>query len=397
VKIMSEHQSNNTDRQPAPEKTYRRFNLSQRIEHLLLLLSFTVLGVTGLAQKYDGSWLGSGVLNLFGGITASRQIHHIAAYVLTAVSLYHVITLVYYTYVRRTPPKILPAKQDFVDFLDDLKYYVGRSQRPARYGRFSYGEKFEYLAVVWGTLIMAITGFMLLNPVTTARLLPGQIIPAALAAHSGEALLAVLAILVWHFYHVHVKRFNTSIFTGKMTREEMEEEHPRELEERAANSEQQPQPDSQQQKRRGIFIPVAAVLSVVFGLALYWFITAETTAITTVLAREPEDVFTPLQATPGPNAPAIPSIDELTTWEGGFGPLFAARCTACHGGQEPIAGLDLTNFESAVFGGESGPAIVPGNPNASAITEVLSSGEHPGKLSQDQFSRLVEWIEAGAP
>ncbi|MCS7039976.1 MAG: hypothetical protein NZP34_10260, partial [Caldilineales bacterium] len=74
----------------------------------------------------------------------------------------------------------------------------------------------EYWAVIWGTAVMIITGFMLWNPITTTKFLPGSWIPAAKAAHGGEALLAFLAIIVWHVYNVHIKTFNRSMFTGKL-------------------------------------------------------------------------------------------------------------------------------------------------------------------------------------
>ena len=87
---------------------------------------------------------------------------------------------------------------------------------PPQEARYTFGEKVEYWSVVWGTVIMAVTGFMMWNPISTLRFLPGEAIPAAKAAHGGEAVLAVLAIIIWHFYHVHIKTFNKSMFTGKL-------------------------------------------------------------------------------------------------------------------------------------------------------------------------------------
>ena len=108
-------------------------------------------------------------------------------------------------------------------------YYFGLRKHKAYYGRYNYAEKAEYLAVVWGTVIMGITGFMMWNPIATTRYLPGEFIPAAKAAHGGEAVLAVLAIIIWHFYHVHIRHLNKSMFTGKITEKEMAHEHPAEL------------------------------------------------------------------------------------------------------------------------------------------------------------------------
>jgi len=135
------------------------------------------------------------------------------------VSIYHVVAVLYRVFVLRTPLTMLPLVEDFVHLYHDILYYLGLRKRKAYYGRYNYAEKVEYLAVVWGTLIMGITGFMMWNPISTARWLPGQAIPAAKAAHGAEAILAVLAILLWHFYHVHLRHFNKSMFSGKLSRD----------------------------------------------------------------------------------------------------------------------------------------------------------------------------------
>jgi hypothetical protein len=132
---------------------------------------------------------------------------------------------------------------------------------------------------------MIVTGFMLWNPIATTRFLPGQWIPAALVAHGGEAVLAVLAVIVWHGYGVHLRHFNRSMFTGTMTEEEMRHEHPLELDElrahEAAGSSPHPDPAGLL-KRRRLFLPVAAALSLALLAGLYLFVTFEQTAIDTV-------------------------------------------------------------------------------------------------------------------
>ena len=211
------------------QAVYTRFNLAERIEHILFLLSFTLLGITGLAQRYAETPIGLAVLEFFGGITGTRLVHHTAAFVMMWVSVYHIIAVLYRIYVLRVSWTMMPVIDDFKHLLHDISYFLGFRKHKAYYGRYNYGEKLEYLAVVWGTLIMALTGFMMWNPITTTKYLPGEVIPAAKVAHSAEAVLAVLSIIIWHMYHVHVKLFNKSMFTGKMTEQEMEEEHPAEL------------------------------------------------------------------------------------------------------------------------------------------------------------------------
>ncbi len=91
------------------------------------------------------------------------------------------------------------------------------AKTPPQMGRYTFEEKMEYWAFAWGAIIMGATGFMMWNPISTVKFLPGEVIPAAKAAHGGEALLAVLAIIIWHMYGVHIKRFNKSMWTGKMS------------------------------------------------------------------------------------------------------------------------------------------------------------------------------------
>jgi hypothetical protein len=132
-------------------------------------------------------------------------------------------------------------------------------------------------------------------------MLPGQFIPAAKAAHGAEAILAVLAILVWHIYNVHIKMFNKSMFTGKMTRHQMEEEHAEELA-RLAAGEVRPAPSPEAIRRRErIFVPVAVVGALIAVFVLYLATSYETTAIATVPPATAGPVFVPLTPTPAPS------------------------------------------------------------------------------------------------
>jgi cytochrome b subunit of formate dehydrogenase len=378
-------------------KTYTRFNLSERIEHVILLVSFTILGITGLAQKFANSPGGEFVLQLFGGIENSRTIHHFAAYVLLAVSIYHIMAVIYRVFILRASLSMLPLPSDFVHLYHDILYYFGKRKRKAYYGRYNYAEKAEYLAVVWGTLIMAITGFMMLNPIATTRILPGEFIPAAKAAHGGEALLAVLAIILWHFYHVHLKHFNKSMFTGQMTEEEMSEEHPAELAMIKAGQADQRPPVQTIRQRENFFFPVAMIFTIALTFGLYKFATFEETAIATVPRGETAPVFVPFTPTPSPvpvpTATAGPG--GMNSWEGGVSQLLASRCGACHV-QGNLGGLSLSTYQGALNGGSRGPAIVPGDPEASVLVQIQSAGGHPGQLSQSELDQIIRWIQAGA-
>jgi hypothetical protein len=146
---------------------------------------------------------------------------------------------------------------------------------------------------------MIITGFMLLNPIFTTNFLPGEIIPAALAAHGWEAVLAVTAIIIWHLYNVLIKHFNPSMWTGKLPRHQMEEEHALELERLEAGGDPWPELDLPVlQRRRRIFIAASIVVGVIALAIVVWAFTFEETAITTI-PRVTQEIFVP-RGTPSP-------------------------------------------------------------------------------------------------
>ena len=383
------------------EKSYVRFSLDQRIEHLLFLISFSILGITGLVQKYYFAPVSQTLIALMGGIEMTRIIHRINAVIMMAVSIYHIIALLYRLFVRRVSWTMLPGLDDLKHLIQDVAFYIGIRSRKAFYGRFNYAEKVEYLAVVWGTVVMAITGFMMWNPINTAKFLPGEWIPAAKAAHGGEALLAVLAILVWHFYHVHIRHFNKSMFTGKLNHHEMEEEHPAEL---AIINVPKVQTDDDRmalRRRQQIFVPVAFSMAIVMGFGLYEFVTFEDSAITTIPRLESAEVYVPITPTPRPTPTPTPTPDPNApvgegTWEGEFYELIRNRCSTCHA-NTAVGGLRMDTYENTLKGGETGPGIVPGSADQSIIVTVQQAGGHPGQLTTEELTSLIEWIQAGAP
>lgn len=383
---------------PNALQSYERFDRVQRAEHLIFMIAFTILAVTGLSQMFAISPIGEILIRLLGGIETTRVLHRATAVVMMAVSIFHVLSLLYRLIVRRVEASILPRLQDLEHLLQDVLFYLRRRRRRPRFGRFSYIEKAEYFALVWGTVVMIVTGFLMWNPIASTRLLPGEAIPAAKAAHGGEALLAVLAILLWHFYHVHIRHFNLSIFTGRLSREEMEHEHPAELEAIEAGK-VRPEPSPEQIRRREMFYtPLAAVLAAGMGFALFRFVTFEQTAIGTVPPGESALVFVPLTPTPAPTfAPTerLAGVQPLS-WAGRFEGLFRDRCGTCHG-FTALSGLSLASYESALEGGNGGPAIVPGDPADSVLIQIQSAGSHPGQMTDDEIQEVVEWIEAGAP
>ena len=126
------------------------------------------------------------------------------------------------------------SPKDFQDAIDNIRYYLGLSEHPARCDRFDYKQKFEYWGVVVGGILMTATGLTLWFPIVVTRFLPGQMIPVAKAMHTNEALLAFLVIIIWHIYNAifspEVLPIDTVIFTGKISKQRMIHEHPLEYE-----------------------------------------------------------------------------------------------------------------------------------------------------------------------
>jgi len=124
-------------------------------------------------------------------------------------------------------------KRDFTDAVQTLRYYLGLEDHPAAFDRYDYKQKWEYWSLMIGNVIMILSGLTLMYPTIVARIGPGEIIPAAKVAHSNEGLMAFLVITIWHIFNAHlhpdVFPFDASIFTGKISRERMEHEHPLEL------------------------------------------------------------------------------------------------------------------------------------------------------------------------
>lgn len=387
---------------PTETVRYERFDILERIEHIIFLTSFSVLGLTGLVQKFSASPFSLWVMQSLGGIDGTRRIHHVAAFVMMWVTVYHILAVLYRVFVLHVRWTMMPLLEDFTHLFQDIAYYLGIRKHKAYYGRYNYAEKVEYLAVVWGTIIMGMTGFMMWNPITTAKYLPGEAIPAAKAAHGGEAILAVLAIIIWHMYNVHLKRFNKSMFTGMITRDEMEEEHPAELEEIEKGVGWQQPSQAVIRRRQRTFIPVAIVAALVLSWGVISFVTIEpSTAITTVPKGETVAVFVPVTPTPRPTVTPRPTAEVVAgassnSWDGNYSALFSNRCGTCHG-RTSVSGLNLSTYQGALKGGSRGPAIVPGNPDASVLVQIQSAGNHPGQLTIDELNQVIQWIMSGAP
>lgn len=203
-----------------------RMTTNQRWQHLILLVSFIILVITGFALRFPETWFA----HVFGmGEHWRSFIHRVAGVVLMSAGIYHVFYLAVAREGRRLVRDLMPKVRDGFDACNTMLYYLGlRSEKP-KFGRFTYAEKAEYWALVWGTALMGLTGVMLWAKVWVGNMLARWWVDIAAAVHFYEAILATLAILVWHFYQVFldpdVYPMNWAWWDGKMPVEHYKHEH----------------------------------------------------------------------------------------------------------------------------------------------------------------------------
>lgn len=215
------------------ERTYLRWARETRMQHVMLMFSFTLLSVTGVPLMFPQSPVAQHVMGAFGGATMAALLHRIAALVLIFASVLHGLWIL--LCIRRGArwSPMIPGPRDVRDMLFLVLFTFGlRKERPS-VGRYGPLEKFEYWSLVWGTIVMVVTGLILWFPVRWAFLVGGIGIQAAQLIHAFEALLAVLVILTWHMYHAHIVPefwpMSRVWLTGRISRWAMEELHPEEL------------------------------------------------------------------------------------------------------------------------------------------------------------------------
>lgn len=207
-------------------RTVVRLTLNQRVQHWMLLTSFIVLVVSGFALVYPGAWY------YYLGLEAEatrRWVHRIAAVLMMGAGVYHVLYLALAREGRSWLRDMIPKRKDATDVWQNLLYYAGLGKSRPKFERFGYAEKAEYWAVVWGTLVMGLTGLFIWFKVGWFGFLPRWWVDISTAVHFYEAVLATLAIVVWHFYHValdpEVYPFNFAFYDGKVSEESYKEEH----------------------------------------------------------------------------------------------------------------------------------------------------------------------------
>jgi cytochrome b subunit of formate dehydrogenase len=223
--------------EPGATVEYKRFSAIHRWLHFFVFVSFTVLVFTGMPLKFDQTGWAKWAIRTIGGVAAAGIYHRLAALVLVFCWCVEMIALAIIVIRRRgkglfNQDSILPTKKDWQDIKAMFAWIIGRGPKP-QFARFAYWEKFDFLSMVFGTVIIAVTGFMMWFPGATTRVLPGVALNVAVVIHSNEALLAAGVIFVFvHFFSAHLKPgawpIDRVIFRGSVPVEQYKEE--RELE-----------------------------------------------------------------------------------------------------------------------------------------------------------------------
>ena len=185
-----------------PRARRQRLSRGFRIAHMLLAASFVVLVYTGFALEYPEAWWAAPLVEWESSIALRGSLHRVAAVVLIGAALFHVVHLAASREARRWLLWMRPRREDWVELRERVAWLAGRRPTPPPSPWVGYPEKIEYLAVVWGTLLMGVTGVLLWAETLALRFLPTWVIDVATVIHFYEAVLASLAILVWHLYFV---------------------------------------------------------------------------------------------------------------------------------------------------------------------------------------------------
>jgi cytochrome b subunit of formate dehydrogenase len=199
-----------------------RMNPRFRIAHGLVILSFPTLVLTGFALKYPESW--------WAAFPWRGELHRGAAIALLAACVYHALHLWRVPADRVILREMMPRLKDAMDLVGVFRYNLGLSRERPLFGKFSYAEKVEYLAFLWGTVVMAVSGFLLWFDNWSLRNFPKWVSDAATALHWYEAILATLSILIWHFYMVlfdpEVYPMDRAWLTGRASAEHLKRTRP---------------------------------------------------------------------------------------------------------------------------------------------------------------------------
>jgi thiosulfate reductase cytochrome b subunit len=276
---------------------YVRFAPVDRFCHFLVIISFLLLVMTGMPLKFYYTGWARWMFHWMGGSDVASALHRLGALITLGYFTIHILSVLTSTWRNRYlfrndenrfklrrflgyafgPDSPMPNWQDAKDFWAHQKWFFGRGPRP-QFDRWTYWEKFDYLAVFWGVAIIGLSGLIMWMPELFTRVLPGSTINIALVIHSDEALLAAGFIFTFHFFNVHFRvekwPMDSVIFSGRISEEEMREERGR-LYDRlvATNRLEHEQLKDEWERWKRIFTPIGMVaftIGVVLIIAIYY-------------------------------------------------------------------------------------------------------------------------------
>ncbi len=216
-----------------------RFDRYDRLTHACLMFSVLGLAATGMPLLFSSEPWAPWLSRVWGGFERASALHRVFGTTLIAACLAHVGRITYRVFVDRElgllwgPDSMVPQPHDIVEMSHHFRWFVGQGPRP-RFGHFTYWEKFDYWAVVWGMIIIGGSGLLLWFPTLFSLLLPGWVFNLAFFVHGEEALLAVGFIFTVHFFNGHLRPdkfpMDLVIFTGRVSCDELALERPRDWE-----------------------------------------------------------------------------------------------------------------------------------------------------------------------
>jgi len=278
-------------------RLFVRFRPIDRFCHFLIIISFLLLVATGMPLKFSQAGWAQVIFDFVGGAKAAARLHRLGAILTFSYFAIHITSL--FGTIRRNreqylnaagklslrrfagfvfgPESPAPNLQDVRDFVAHVKWFLGRGPRPS-FDRFTYWEKFDYMAVFWGVSVIGLSGLVMWFPELTTRLLPGWSINVAHIVHSDEALLAAGFIFTFHFFNGHFRPekfpIDMVMFSGRITEEEMRHERGRQYARLVASGrldELQVKDEWPSWKRvMAPFGTVALTIGVILIIAIFW-------------------------------------------------------------------------------------------------------------------------------
>jgi len=381
-----------------------RFALSDRLSHWVLAIVFVLLAITGFSQMFPNNPISLWAFDAFRGIENVRLLHHELGFVFFIFIIYMIGTIVYATYIRNIRLNGLPNSKDVGNILKSFKYNFNQSDEVPQVGRITLAMKAIFWGLSWGSVIMLVSGFMLLNPIAVTTLFPGLLIPIAKAAHGYEAILITLALGVWHLYFYLMKQIDAMV---KNVRPDIRAEHPIEYPLEAVDyydNRPKTQVDIRLLERFWRYkLPLYLLISGIVILGAVYFINFEQTSILTIMNPEDVTTYSPDRnlmysrlTTEDPSEIVAQAQDpthviSMHSWKSGIGILLLTNCVVCHESLG-VEGANLRDYNDIIDSG----LVVPNEPDSSGLLSAMSDENHIDRYSVKLFDSVYDWVAAGA-